>query len=124
MSFATLPSAPHALMPRLQSPSVLTVAARHVDAAPPAADRRLLALDRMMEAQAALGQWAAPRLVEAAAADPEWGFLFNTTNPETASFEEMRKLLHSAPTPFVAGLLYGQMMMRLGMSDVEQRPWG
>jgi hypothetical protein len=52
---------------------------------------------------------------------PDWFYLYDDTNPDTAKRTELVDLLESAPNLFAMGLIYGKFTMRLELAAVTGR---
>jgi hypothetical protein len=54
---------------------------------------------------------------------PEWFYRYEEMMPYCAQRAEVVELMHSAPTAFCLGLLYGKFTMRFELAMVTGRPF-
>lgn len=103
---ATLSAGIPALVPAASFASCSKPAAAVVDAA-------LLRAQEMQHRELAVGAFARAEMAAARKANPAWFMDFDETDLAAAGFEELNRLMKTAPTTFTQGLVYGQLLMRL-----------
>jgi hypothetical protein len=57
------------------------------------------------------------------AAHPHWFFELDTTDTCSCSREQLMQLITMAPKPFLQGMLYGQLALRIQMAAITGRPF-
>lgn len=76
-------------------------------------DAVLLRVQEMQRRELAVGTFARAEMAAARKANPAWFLDFDETDLASAGFEELNRLMQTAPTTFTQGMVYGHLITRL-----------